>query len=56
MHSRIWVGIPEGKRPLRRSVGIVGEIIFDLEEIWWEGVDWINLAQEGTSGRLLGIG
>jgi hypothetical protein len=44
--NRILVGNPEGKRPLerprRRSVD---NIIKDLREIGWDGMDWIDLAQ-----------
>jgi hypothetical protein len=43
----ILVGKPEGKRPL----GIPrcrweDNIQFDLREIGWGGMDWINLAQD----------
>jgi hypothetical protein len=27
----------------------------DLRQIWQEGVDWIHVAQDETSGMLLGI-
>jgi hypothetical protein len=28
-------------------------IKMDLREIGWDGMDWIDLAQDGTSGGLL---
>jgi hypothetical protein len=44
---RILVGKPEGKRPLerprRRSVDNIKIV---LREIGWDGVDWIDLAQD----------
>jgi hypothetical protein len=46
---RILVGKPEGKRPLgrpRRSCE--DNIETDLSEIGWGGMDWIDLAQDGT--------
>jgi hypothetical protein len=43
---RILVGMPEGKRPLGRSRRRwVGNIKMDLREIGWDGMDWIDLAQ-----------
>jgi hypothetical protein len=50
------MGTPEGKRqrPLGRpGRGWEDNIRIDLREIGWGGMDWINLAQEGTRGRLL---
>jgi hypothetical protein len=44
---RVLVGKPEGKRPLgipRRRW--VDNIIMDLREIEWDGVDWIDMAQD----------
>jgi hypothetical protein len=44
---RILVGNSEGKRPLgrpRRSS--VDNIQIDLREIGWDGVDWIDMAQD----------
>jgi hypothetical protein len=47
------VGNPEGKRPPRRSKPKwVDNIKMDLREIVWDGVDWIDMAQD-TSGGLL---
>jgi hypothetical protein len=40
------VGNPEGKRPLIRSrLKWVDNIKIDLREIGWDGMDWIDLAQ-----------
>jgi hypothetical protein len=44
---KILIGIPEGRRPLRRPrCGWEDSIIMDLSEIVWEGVDWIHLAED----------
>jgi hypothetical protein len=44
---RILVGKPEGKIPLGRARRRwVGNIKMDLGEIRWDGVDWINMAQD----------
>jgi hypothetical protein len=44
---RIFVGKPEGKRPLgRRRRRWVDNIKMDLREIGWDGRDWIDLAQD----------
>jgi hypothetical protein len=49
---RILVGKPERKRPLRsprrRSVS---NIKMDLREIEWDGMDWIDLAQDRDQWR-----
>jgi hypothetical protein len=51
---RILVGKPEGKRPLGRPRHrSVDSIKMDLREIGCSDMDWIDLAQEGTSGGLL---
>jgi hypothetical protein len=43
---RILVGKPEGKRPVRRPRRRwVDNIQMDLREIGWDGVDWIDMAQ-----------
>jgi hypothetical protein len=40
------VGKPEGKIPLGRSrCSWVNNIKADVREIGWDGVDWIDLAQ-----------
>jgi hypothetical protein len=44
---RIFVGKPEGERPLgrpRRSW--LDNIKMDLREIVWDGMNWIDLAQD----------
>jgi hypothetical protein len=44
---RILMGKPEGKRPLGRPrCGWVNSIKMDLKEIGWDGMDWIDLAQD----------
>jgi hypothetical protein len=51
---RILVGKPGGKSPLgrpRRSW--VDNIKMDLREIGWDGVDWIDLAQDRDQWRAL---
>jgi hypothetical protein len=51
---RILVGKAQGKRPLgrtrRRSVD---NIEMDLREIGWDGMDWIELAQDRDQWRAL---
>jgi hypothetical protein len=48
------VGKPEGKRSLGRPRRIwVDNIKIDLGEIGWNGVDWIDLAQERDQWRAL---
>jgi hypothetical protein len=43
---RILVGMPEGKRPLGRPRRRwVDNIKMVLREIGWDGMDWIDLAQ-----------
>jgi hypothetical protein len=45
---RILVGKPEGKSPLGRPrCRWVDNIKMDIREIGWDGVDWINMAQDG---------
>jgi hypothetical protein len=44
---RILVGKPEGKRQLERPRRRWADNIrMDLEEIGWDGVDWIDVAQD----------
>jgi hypothetical protein len=51
---RILVGKPEGKKPLGRPrLRWVDNIKIDLREIGWDGVDWINLAQDSDKWRAL---
>jgi hypothetical protein len=51
---RILVEKPEGKRPLGRPTRRwVDNIKMDLTEIRWDGVDWIELAQDRDQWRAL---
>jgi hypothetical protein len=51
---RIWVGKPEGRRPLGRPRRRwVDNIKMDLSEIGWDGVDWVDLAQDRDHWRAL---
>jgi hypothetical protein len=51
---RIFVGKPEGKRPLGRPRRLwVDNIKMDLRERGWSGVDWIDLAQDRDQWRAL---
>jgi hypothetical protein len=44
---RILVGKPEGKKPLGRPrCRWVDNIKIDLRETKWDGMDWIDLAQD----------
>jgi hypothetical protein len=44
---RILVGRPEGRRPLERPRHRWEDNIkMDLQEVGWEGVDWIDMAQD----------
>jgi hypothetical protein len=44
---RTLVGEPEGKRPLGRPRRRwVDNIKLNLREIGWDGVDWIDMAQD----------
>jgi hypothetical protein len=48
------VGKPEGKRPLRRPRSRWADNIkIDLREIEWDGIDWIDLAQDRDRWRAL---
>jgi hypothetical protein len=50
----ILVGKPEGKRPLGRPRRRwMDNIKMDLREIEWDGVDWIELAQDRDQWRAL---
>jgi hypothetical protein len=50
---RILVGKLEGKRPLGRSrCRWVDNIKLDLREIEWDGMDWIDRAQDGDQWKL----
>jgi hypothetical protein len=51
---RILVGNPEGKRPLGRPRRRwVKNIKMDHREIGWDGMDWIDLAQDRDQWRAL---
>jgi hypothetical protein len=51
---RILVGNPEGKRPLGRARRRwVNSIKMDIREIRWDGMDWIDLAQNRDQWRAL---
>jgi hypothetical protein len=51
---RILVWKPEGKRPLGRPRRMwVNNIKIDLREIGWDGMDWIDLAQDRDQWKLL---
>jgi hypothetical protein len=51
---RLLVGMSEGKRPLGRPRHRwVDNIIMDLVEMGWGGVDWIGLAQDRNRWRAL---
>jgi hypothetical protein len=51
---RILVGKPEEKRPLGRPrYRWVDNIKMDLREIGWNGMDWIDLAQDRDRWRAL---
>jgi hypothetical protein len=48
----ILVGKPEGKRPLGRPRRRwVDNIKMDLREVGWDGMDWIDLAQDRDRWR-----
>jgi hypothetical protein len=47
---RILVGKPEGRRPRRRWVD---NIKIYLREIEWDGMEWIELAQDRDQWRAL---
>jgi hypothetical protein len=51
---RILVGNPKGKRSLGRPRRRwVDNIKMDLKEIGWDGIDWIDLAQDRDQWRAL---
>jgi hypothetical protein len=50
----MFVGKPEGKRPLGRPRHWwVDNFKIDLRKIGWDGMDWIDLAQDGNLWRAL---
>jgi hypothetical protein len=48
---KILVGEHERKRSLGRHRRRWEDITIDLTEVWWEDVDWINLAQDRDQWR-----
>jgi hypothetical protein len=51
---RIMVGKPEGKRPLGRlRRRWVDNIKMELRELGWDGMDWVDLAQDRDQCRSL---
>jgi hypothetical protein len=49
-----FVGRPEGKRPLGRPrLRWEDSIKMDLQAVGWEGVDWIDMAQDRDRWRAL---
>jgi hypothetical protein len=51
---RIFVGKSEGKRPLGRlRRRWVDNIKIDFREIGWDGMDWIDLAEDRNQRRAL---
>ena len=51
---RVWVGTPEGKRPLGRPRRRWEDNIkMDLQEVGCGGTDWIELAQDTDRWRAL---
>jgi hypothetical protein len=51
---RTLVGKPEGKRPqVRPRCRWVDNIKIDLREIRWDGMGWIDLAQDRDQWRAL---
>jgi hypothetical protein len=50
--NRVLVGKPEGKRPLEKPRRRwVDNIEMDLGEIKWDGVGWIDMAQDRGKWR-----
>jgi hypothetical protein len=48
------VGKPEGRRPMGRQRQMwVDNIKMDLKEIGWDGMDWIDLAQNRDQWRAI---
>ena len=51
---KVLVGKSEGKRPLGRlRCGWEDNIKMDLQEVGWEGMDWIDVAQNRERWRAL---
>ena len=51
---RVWMGKPEGKRPLGRTRHRCEDNIkMDLQEVGYGSMDWIELAQDRYRWRAL---
>jgi len=51
---KFWGGKPGGKRPLERTRRRWEDNIkTDLQEVGWDGMDWIDLVQDRDSWRAL---
>jgi hypothetical protein len=50
---RIFVGKPDGKKPLGRPRRRWVDIKMDVREIGWDGMDWIDLDQDRDQWRAL---
>jgi hypothetical protein len=50
---RVLVVKPGGKRPLGRLRHRWENIKLDLQEVGWEGVDWIDLTQDSDMWQAL---
>jgi hypothetical protein len=50
---RLLVGRPEGRRPLGRPRHRCEDIIMNLQELGWGGMDWIALAQDRDRKQVL---
>jgi hypothetical protein len=49
---RVLVGRPEGRRPLGRPRRRWNDnIIMDLQEVGWGGMEWIDMAQDRDRWR-----
>jgi hypothetical protein len=52
MHVGYWGGKPEGKRPLGRPrYRWMDTIKIDLRGIGWDGMNWIDLAEDRDQWR-----
>ena len=54
MQYRVFVGIPQGKKPLGRpKCRWDYNIKLDLKGVGWRGMDWLELAQDKDKWRAL---